>query len=169
VTVAAMAAGEITPDEALTVTKVLDRKRRALEARARRQAVRETVAGETAAVLAVAPASEDTGADLHSACINRSDDSDTPAADAAVPAVATAESDLHSACIFRPNGGEMPVAGIVAEPVATPPAPPRPPFPTFGSACIRPALRGRPTRAPAVPIAGVAAMLRSHPKRTSRP
>jgi hypothetical protein len=37
-TVAAMAAGEITPDESLTVTKVLDRKRRALEARVRRQA-----------------------------------------------------------------------------------------------------------------------------------
>jgi hypothetical protein len=146
VTVAAMAAGEITPDEALTVTKVLDRKRRALEARARKQAAREAEASETPVV----PAAATIDADLHSACIKRSDDSETPAADAAAPTVAIADNDLHSACIYRPHGGETPVADTpAAATVAAPPVTPRPQFPTFGSACIRPVLTGRAGRSAA--------------------
>jgi hypothetical protein len=47
---------------------------------------------------------------------------------------------------------------------------PRPPLPTFGSACIRPAIRRRSSRgAGAVPIVRDAAMLPSHPERTSHP
>jgi hypothetical protein len=73
VTVAAMAAGEITPDEALTVTRVLDRRRRALGARTRRQTVAaaaeaaDHVAAETPAVV---PSPEPGGGDLHFSCKN---------------------------------------------------------------------------------------------------
>jgi hypothetical protein len=45
-TIAAMAAGEITPDEALTVTKVLDGRLRALKAAAREEEVSPALEGE---------------------------------------------------------------------------------------------------------------------------
>jgi hypothetical protein len=116
VTVAAMAAGEITPDEALTVTKVLDRRRRALEARARQQE-REAKRGRAAE--------------------NSADETPT-----VVPPLAQVGVDLHPACTY----GESATQGEAAATVDATEDAPRPPLPEFGSACIRPATRGRAPR-----------------------
>jgi hypothetical protein len=72
VTVAAMAAGEITPDEALTVSKMLDRRRRALAARARQPAhaaAAEPAGNSAAETPAVVPPLEQAEVDLQFACI----------------------------------------------------------------------------------------------------
>jgi hypothetical protein len=116
VTVAAMADGEITPDEALTVTRVLDRRRRAIEALARQQE-RAARRGRQAAPLAV------------------------------VASIAQPDDDLHSACKFGSPANEVPVAAgpaaALGETLAARDAPPRPPLPGFGAACIRPEIRRR--------------------------
>jgi hypothetical protein len=181
VTVAAMAAGEITPDEALTVSRVLDRRRRAIEARARRRGRAETPAeivgtGETDVVaamaageitpaealaaspkldrrsLALAARAEEharaqaqgsggdaasTGADLHPPCNFSLSGNEAPAAAGGLPAIATGPdavsaapvdltppadappppaivpeaSDLHQSCNFTSPGNEVPAAG----------------------------------------------------------
>jgi hypothetical protein len=85
VTVAAMAAGVITPDEALTVSKVLERRRRSLEAKARQagrgdDAAAVTNSGEETPARAGAP-------DLHPACNYRPDEA-AAAPEAAAAAVA---------------------------------------------------------------------------------
>jgi hypothetical protein len=95
-TVAAMAAGEITPDEALKVTRVLERKGRALAARGSRGAAAEVGA---AAVEETAEAAPSEG-DLHPACKNRQSEAaaevldETPAA-----APLTPLPTFGSACI----------------------------------------------------------------------
>jgi hypothetical protein len=91
-TVAAMAAGEITPDEALKVTRVLERKGRALAAPGSRGAA----AVEAADVVPAAAPSE---GDLHPACKNRQSEAaevldETPAA-----APLTPLPTFGSACI----------------------------------------------------------------------
>jgi hypothetical protein len=85
-TLAAMAAGEITPDEALVVTRVLDGRRRVLDAvaRERRLAEEETQKQASAALqpeLDAMPCADQTG-----------DDGDTPDAGDAT------EAFLYSAC-----------------------------------------------------------------------
>jgi hypothetical protein len=112
VTVAAMAAGEITPDEALIVSRVLDRRRRAIEARARRQrgpagraATAATVARDAASEAPDAPAGPPVAApDLHPACIGGAAPADAPPAASQAPARAQAGPDLHSACTSRQIG-----------------------------------------------------------------
>jgi hypothetical protein len=155
-TVAAMAAGEITPLEALTVSKVLTQQRRAIEARERQQA-RAARRGRNAA---------QPGADLHHACnstLNEGPDepadAETPPAPSAAPAL-----DLHFACSFSSRGNDVPAAASgfketttgASETLAGPgetaeakDAPQRPPLHGFGSACIRPAIRRRISRSAA--------------------
>ncbi|MDB5410937.1 MAG: hypothetical protein JWL84_5849, partial [Rhodospirillales bacterium] len=90
VTVTAMASGEITPDEALTVTKVLDRRRRALEARARQQAAearRRRVAARVAARDAAGSGSNESLVEPVSAA-HETFASETPSVRAGVPAPA---------------------------------------------------------------------------------
>jgi hypothetical protein len=84
-TLAAMAAGEITPDEALIITRVLDFRRRALQALAS-EAAEMTEAAATAAEAAATPAAEGAGEVA-------GDDGDTP------NACEPAEASLYSACI----------------------------------------------------------------------
>jgi hypothetical protein len=117
VTVAAMAAGDITPDEALTVSKVLDRRRAAIEAKARLEKREAKGDGDAAPALAQTSATK------------------VPAEPAENPPAETADrrgESLHSTCKF---GSDAPPA----KPVATTAAPPPRPLPTFGSACIQPA------------------------------
>jgi Family of unknown function (DUF5681) len=82
-TLAAMAAGEITPDEALIVTKVLDARRRAIETLALERRVEEQARQRTEAP-AAAEASAPAQNDIEDALDQRGA--------AAIP--------LHSACIF---------------------------------------------------------------------
>jgi hypothetical protein len=122
VTLAAMATGEITPDEALTVSRVLDLQRRAIESRARQRERAQKRSRDAA--LIVAPKLAQTGADLHSAC--------NPGAGekpAATPAEPSAEAPAAS--------------GISVEAKV---APARRPLPGFGSACIPPAISRRAAR-----------------------
>jgi hypothetical protein len=133
VTVAAMAAGEITPDEALSVSKVLERRRHALEAKAL-QAERGDDAAAVAASAAEAPA-QATASDLHPACNNSANKDAAVAASAEETPAQTVASDLHPAC----NNSVNEAAAVPAKPE---PRPQRQPLPTFGSACIPPALRG---------------------------
>jgi Family of unknown function (DUF5681) len=121
VTVAAMAAGDITPDEALTVSKVLDRRRAAIEAKARLGKRKAESAGDAAPAAAQISATEVPA---------------EPAANAPADTVDKLEESLHSACKF---GSDAPPPN----PVATTAAPPRRPLPTFGSACIQPGPRRR--------------------------
>jgi hypothetical protein len=69
-TLAAMAAGEITPDEALIVTKVLDARRRAIETLALecRTEAQAKAAGDRRAMPDITDATADS---LHSTCISR--------------------------------------------------------------------------------------------------
>jgi hypothetical protein len=92
-TLAAMAAGEITPDEALIITRVLDFRRRALQAlmlerrlAAEAAEMTEAAADATAAEAAASPAPDGAG-DV------AGDDGDTP------NACESAEVSLYSACI----------------------------------------------------------------------
>jgi hypothetical protein len=135
VTVAAMAAGEITPDEALTVSRVLNRRRRAIEARARRRG-REAKRGRDP----VRP-----GADQHSACNSRPSEIPVEPAEHAAAETPPAEqlvADVHSACNFSSRA----TFAKASETVKAIDAPLRPPLPGFGSACIRPAIRRRTAR-----------------------
>jgi hypothetical protein len=133
VTVTAMAAGEITPDEALTVSKVLELRRRAIEARARRRE-REAKRGRDAARTALDAAAS--GVPAENSAV------EAPPPPTLVRALARAGVDLHSAC----NYGETQIPAEPGETVEAMDAPRRRPLPEFGSACIRPATRGR-TRA----------------------
>jgi hypothetical protein len=104
-TLAAMAAGEITPDEALTVTRVLDGRRRALQALvlARRRDAEATQV--PAAAAATATATDEDAPD-------RRDADDCAAAANDAPNGCEASDDpLHSACI-SPSPATM--RGIVA-------------------------------------------------------
>jgi hypothetical protein len=134
-TVAAMAAGEITPDEALKVTRVLERKGRALAARDARGAAEEAGAEEAEELVPAAAPSE---GDLHPACKNRQSEAaaevldETPVAaprlplptfgSACIRPVITGRGrrravpvepgtamadDLHSACNYRPYAVAM--------------------------------------------------------------
>ncbi|MDB5409740.1 MAG: hypothetical protein JWL84_4652, partial [Rhodospirillales bacterium] len=108
VTVAAMAAGEITPDEALKVTRVLDRRRRALTARAARVAAEEPAETAATAAAPVAAASEPAGADLHSTCNNRDSAMLGAAAgtvDATIKAAGPPLPELGSSCILPAISG----------------------------------------------------------------
>jgi hypothetical protein len=131
VTVTAMAAGEITPDEALKVTRVLNARRRALASRARelaREARRRRVAARREARVAAARPAENAA-------------SETPTI---APAIAEFGADLHPACTFSSNGP----AGKAVE--ATDAAP-SPQLPELGSSCIHPAI-SRPESRHAGPI-----------------
>jgi hypothetical protein len=173
-TVAAMASGEITPQEALTVSKVLNQQRRAIEARERQQ-TRAARRGRNAT---------QPGADLHPACNFTPNEESAEPAEAETPPAAPAPdpvaADLHLACNFSSRGSEVSAAATaldlsnapgagrrrpadasgftetairasetLAEPGETAEAtdaPQRPPLPGFGSACIRPAIRRRISR-----------------------
>jgi hypothetical protein len=121
VTLAAMAAGDITPDEALTISKVLDRRRAAIEAKSR-----SAKDGTTRHPRDVTP-----------------DPVVIPDPSAVIPANArmTAEycpdkdGSLHSAC--KPGVSDAPAKAAAAT---------SGPSPAFGSACIRPASRYRTAR-----------------------
>src|SRR5471032_1080942 len=80
VTVAAMAAGEITPDEALSISKVLERRRHAIEAKAL-QAERGAAAAAVEAPAEETPAPAD-APDLHPTCNNSSNEAAAVAAPA---------------------------------------------------------------------------------------
>jgi hypothetical protein len=124
VTVAAMAAGEITPDEALTVSRVLDRRRRAIEARARRRGRTETPAeivgtGETDVVGAMA-AGEITPAEALAASPRLDRRSLARAEELRVRArrgedANSADPDLHSSCNFSFGGDEVAAADDLVE------------------------------------------------------
>ncbi|MDB5411053.1 MAG: hypothetical protein JWL84_5965 [Rhodospirillales bacterium] len=97
VTVAAMASGEITPDEALTVSKVLERRCRAIEARDRKRQRAADAEQE------VAPDE----ADLHPTCNNSPDRVAADPIDTAQPPnaprlspVVAEKRDLHQAYNF---------------------------------------------------------------------
>jgi hypothetical protein len=120
VTVAAMASGEITPDEALTVSRVLDRRRRAIEARARRRSRAETTAeaaesGEPEVVAAMA-AGEITPAealaasprvDRRSLALAARAEELRARAQGRGDAEDSAGADLHSSCNFSSGGEEV--------------------------------------------------------------
>ncbi|MDB5411038.1 MAG: hypothetical protein JWL84_5950 [Rhodospirillales bacterium] len=142
VTVAAMAAGEITPDEALTVSKVLDRRRRALEARARQEKQTAKNGGE---------ATQEAEAPDASATPVESPEAPATPAPAVAPRLDEAAPHLHFACNISPRDAETTAAatGAIEPPpdLAAMNTPPRPPFPTFASACISPVITRRPPRA----------------------
>jgi hypothetical protein len=115
-TLAAMAAGDITPDEALVITRVLDGRRRALEALAlqRRldaEAARAAAEPASAGDAGDAPdaresdACENTGIPLHSPCISPS-----PAAIRGVIATLPAEERRLVAAMVRQQRAAFAVA-----------------------------------------------------------
>ncbi|MDB5407790.1 MAG: hypothetical protein JWL84_2702 [Rhodospirillales bacterium] len=161
VTVAAMAAGEITPDEALTVSKVLDRRRRALEARARREKGEATQRPSS-----VVPDAPNVIPDPSSA---------TPAPSIVIPANAgihpsesampepwipacagmtvidglesRTQPGLHFACKNTDSGIPAQTPPAAGKPLESSETPPRSPLPGFGSACIPPVKTRRNSRA----------------------
>jgi hypothetical protein len=154
VTLAAMATGEITPDEALTVSRVLDLQRRAIESRARQQE-RAQKRGRDAALVPLDAAASAS----HAEPAESSGVADTPPV---APNLAQTGADLHSAC--KPGAGEKPAA-MPAEPPAEPGAsveakvaPARRPLPGFGSACIPPAISRRAARSHGGPAPAAAVL-----------
>ncbi|MDB5407841.1 MAG: hypothetical protein JWL84_2753 [Rhodospirillales bacterium] len=112
-TLAAMAAGEITPDEALIVTRILDGKRRALEtAAAERRAEEARVAARQTAAVAADERPADAGAaaaPLHSPC-----NSPSPAAVRQIFAGLPAQQQRLIAALGalapEPDGADAPAA-----------------------------------------------------------
>jgi hypothetical protein len=129
VTVAAMAVGEITPDEALTVSKVLDRRRRALEARARQE--KRAATDQPSSV--VPDASIVIAGPLHRHPGARRDDG----------YCREVETGLHYSC--KNSESETPARAPAASGQPVEP-PSRPALPEFGSACIPPVITRRGSR-----------------------
>jgi hypothetical protein len=102
-TLAAMAAGEITPDEALTVTRVLDGRRRALQALVLER--RLDAAATQAPAAAAAATATDAAARVDPDRRDADTDGDTP------DGCANSEESLHSACI---SPSPATIRGVVA-------------------------------------------------------
>jgi pyridoxamine 5'-phosphate oxidase len=121
VTVAAMASGEITPDEALKITRVLDRRRWALAARARQQAAEarcRRVAARIAARDAVGSGNGEPPVEPVSA-VHETVVSETPSVPAAAPVPAEIGADLHLACTNSSDESETPPAPTATPAIAT--------------------------------------------------
>jgi hypothetical protein len=112
-TLAAMASGGITPDEALVITRVLDGRRRALEAvmlerRLDAEAARTAAEPDDARDAGDAPdACENTGVPLHSPCISLS-----PAAIRGIVATLPAEERRLVAAMVRQQRAASAVAAL---------------------------------------------------------